>query len=166
MSIADAISSASKYLTEHPDEARYRDSPARAHLAAGLLVEVTGPNGEQLTTDMPAGIGGTGTAPSPGWLLRAATASCVASLVAIRAAATGVNLGSVDVEVDSESDDRGILALDPMIPAGALSMKVVVSIDAPGLDLQAREALARWAVEHCPVTDTVTRSVPLSLEVR
>ena len=166
MSIADAISHASVYLTAHPDEARYRDSHARAHLASGLLVEVTGPDGERLTTDMPAGIGGTATAPSPGWFLRAATASCVASLVAIRAAATGAILRSVDVEVDSESDDRGILGLDPMIPAGALSTKVVVSIDAPGLDRQALEALAAWAVEHCPVSDTITRAVPLSVEVR
>jgi uncharacterized OsmC-like protein len=165
MSIADAVSRASVYLTEHPDEARYRDSHARAHLASGLLVEVTGPNGERLTTDMPAGIGGTATAPSPGWFLRAATASCVASLVALRAAGTGAILRSVDVEVDSESDDRGILGLDPTIPAGALSTKVVVSIDAPGLDRQALEALAAWAVEHCPVSDTITRAVPLSLEV-
>jgi uncharacterized OsmC-like protein len=166
MSIADAISQASVYLTAHPDEARYRDSHARAHLASGLLVEVTGPDAERLTTDMPAGIGGTATAPSPGWFLRAATASCVASLVAVRAAATGAILRSVDVEVDSESDDRGILGLDPMIPAGALSTKVVVSIDAPGMDRQALEALAAWAVEHCPVSDTITRAVPLSVEVR
>lgn len=166
MSIADAVSRASAYLAEHPEEARYRDAPARARLAAGLVVEVTGPNGERLTTDMPAGIGGTATAPSPGWFLRAATASCVASLVGIRAAATGVVLRSVDVEVDSESDDRGILGLDPTIPAGALSTKVVVSIDAPGLDHEALEALAAWAVEHCPVSETITRAVPLSLEVR
>ncbi len=165
MSIADAVSSASTYLTEHPDEARYRDSPARAHLTSGLLVEVTGLNDERLTTDMPAGIGGTATAPSPGWLLRAATASCVASLVSIRAAATGATLGSVDVEVDSESDDRGILGLDPSIPAGALSMKVVVSIDAPDLERPALEALAAWAIEHCPVTDTIARAVPLSLDL-
>lgn len=166
MSIADAVSGASAYLTEHPEEARYRDSLARAHLASGLVVEVTGPNDERLTTDMPTGIGGTATAPSPGWLLRAATASCVASLIAIRAAATGATLRSVDVEVDSESDDRGILGLDPSIPAGALSTKVVVSIDAPRLDRPALEALAAWAVAHCPVTDTITRAVPLSLEVR
>ena len=165
MSIADAVSRASAYLTEHPEEARYRDSHARAHLDAGLLVEVTGPNGERLTTDMPAGIGGTASAPSPGWYLRAATASCVASLVAIRAAALGTVLTSVDVEVDSESDDRGILGLDPTIPAGALSTKVVVTIDAPGLDRQAVEALANWAVEHCPVSETITRAVPLSVEV-
>jgi uncharacterized OsmC-like protein len=166
MSIADAVSRASAYLTEHPDEARYRDSHARAHLGGGLQVQVTGPTGETLTTDMPTAIGGSAMAPSPGWFLRAATASCVASLIAIRAAATGVDVRSVDVEVDSESDDRGILGLDPAIPAGALSMRVVVSIDAPGLDREATEALAAWALEHCPVSDTIARAVPVSLDVR
>ena len=165
VSIADAVTSASTYLTEHPDEARYRDSHARAHLDSGLVVAVTGPGGERLTTDMPTGIGGSASAPSPGWFLRAAAASCVASLIAIRAAATGVTVRSVDVEVDSESDDRGILGLDPAIPAGALSIGVVVSIDAPGVDHAALEALAAWAVEHCPVTDTITRAVALSIEI-
>ena len=117
-------------------------------------------------TDMPTGIGGTASAPSPGWFLRAATASCVASLVAIRAAATGMDLRSVDIEVDSESDDRGILGLDADIPAGALSIKIVVSIQSPGSDRAGVEALARWAVEHCPVSDTVARAVPIVLEVR
>lgn len=166
MSIADAVASASAYLTEHSDEARYRDSTARARLESGLIVKVTGPAGETLTTDMPTGIGGTASAPSPGWYLRAAAASCVASLVAIRAAATGAVLRSVDVEVDSESDDRGILGLDPRIPAGALSTKVVVSIDAVDTDRASLEAIAQWALEHCPVTDTIARAVPLVLEVR
>jgi uncharacterized OsmC-like protein len=165
VSISDAVSSASAYLTEHPDEARYRDSPARARLESGLRVEVTGPNGEQLTTDMPTAIGGTASAPSPGWFLRAAAASCIASLVAIRAAATGFNLLSVDVTVDSESDDRGILGLDRSIPAGPLSTKVVVAISAPGLERQGVEVLARWAVEHCPVSDAIARAVPLVVEV-
>ena len=114
---------------------------------------------------MPAGIGGTASAPSPGWFMRAATASCVASLVAIRAASIGVSLRSVDVTVDSESDDRGILGLDPSIPAGPLSTRVVVAIDATGLDRQGVEALAAWAVEHCPVSDAIARAVPLELEV-
>jgi uncharacterized OsmC-like protein len=166
MSIADAVAAARAYLTEHPDEARYRDSPAHARVVSGLSVEVTGPGTERLTTDMPAGIGGSAAAPSPGWFLRAATASCVASLVAIRAAATGVTVISVDVEVDSESDDRGILGLDPSIPAGALSTRVVVSIDAPGVDRQVVDAIAAWAVEHCPVSDTIARAVPIIIEVR
>ena len=166
MSISDAVSSASAYLTEHPDEARYRDSPARARLESGLRVEVTGPNGEQLTTDMPTAIGGTASAPSPGWFLRAAAASCIASLVAIRAAATGFNLLSVDVTVDSESDDRGILGLDAAIHAGALSMKIVVSISGMDAGLERARELVDWAVEHCPVTDTIARAVPLEVVLR
>jgi uncharacterized OsmC-like protein len=166
MSIAEAVAAASAYLGAHPDEARYRDSAARAHLVSGLVVDVTGPGGEAVSTDMPAGIGGTASTASPGWLLRAAAASCVASLVAIRAAAIGAELRSVDVEVDSESDDRGILGLDPTIPAGALSMRIAVEIDAPGLDREAIEGLTTWAIEHCPVTDTVARAVPLEITVR
>lgn len=166
MSISDAVAKASAYLAEHPEEARYRDSFARARVESGLVVTVTGPGGESLTTDMPAGIGGTAIAPSPGWFLRAAAASCVAALIAIRAAATDVKIGSVEVEVDSESDDRGILGLDEAIPAGAISTNVVVSIDAPGVERVDLEALAAWAVAHCPVTDTISREVPLALEVR
>lgn len=166
MSIGDAVQQASAYLTEHPDEARYRDSQARATLESGLRVTVAGPGGEGLTTDMPKGIGGSASAPSPGWYLRAAAASCVASLVAIRAATTGIVLQAVHVTVDSESDDRGILGLDPAIDAGALSMKVVVEIQARGRTSDEIDELARWAVRHCPVTDSVSRAVRTEVEVR
>jgi uncharacterized OsmC-like protein len=165
MSIADAVANASEYLTEHPDEARYRDSAARARLTSGLSIEVTGPGGERLLTDMPTGIGGAASAPSPGWFLRAAAASCVASLIAIRAAATGHAVGSIEIEVDSESDDRGILGLDPEIPAGALSMKIVAYVDALGAEQSVVEDLVAWAVEHCPVTNTVARAVPVEVGV-
>ena len=166
--IGDAVARAGAYLTEHPDEARYRDSAATARLGAGLRVEVAGPAGEQLATDMPRGIGGEASVPSPGWFFRAAAASCVASLIGIRAATLGVELGPGDVEVvvDSESDDRGILGLDDRIAAGALSMKVVVRISGTKLGTDARTALARWALDHCPVTDTASRAVPIELEVR
>jgi uncharacterized OsmC-like protein len=166
--IGDAVARASAYLTEHPAEARYRDSAAVARLGEGLRVDVSGPGGESTATDMPRGIGGDATMPSPGWLFRAAAASCVASLIAIRAATIGVELGpdQVEVEVDSESDDRGILGLDAGVVAGALSMKVAVRITGTKLGEEARIALARWALDHCPVTDTAARSVPIELEVR
>ena len=166
--IANAAERARAYLAEHPDEARYRDSHARAVLADGLRVDVTGPGGEGTRTDMPTGIGGAASAPSPGWYLRAAAASCVAALIGIRAATLGIELpaGSVEVTVDSESDDRGILGIDDAIPAGALSMKVAVAFAAGTADQAALDSLARWALDHCPVTDTVSRPVPIELEVR
>jgi uncharacterized OsmC-like protein len=164
-SIRKAVTGAKAYLTVNPGEARYRDAHARARLGAGLRVEVDGPGGEQVTTDMPKGIGGGATVPSPGWYFRAAAASCVASLVGIRAAELGVALpmGGVEVVVDSESDDRGILGLDPTIAAGALSVRIAVTITAPGVAREAAEAIVRWAVDHCPVTDTIGRGVPLEV---
>ena len=65
--IRTAIESASAYLTAHREEARYTDSFARARIEEGLRIRVEGPTGEVLTTDMPGGVGGGGSAPSPGW---------------------------------------------------------------------------------------------------
>ena len=163
MSIQEAVARASDYLTAHPDEARYRDSAATARLIGGLRFQVNGAAGERLETDMPAGIGGSAAAPSPGWYFRAAAASCVASLVSIRAATSGIEIRRLAVTVDSESDDRGILGLDPAIPAGPLSTRIEVDIEAAPADPAAIDALIEWAVDHCPVSDAIGRAVPLEV---
>jgi uncharacterized OsmC-like protein len=165
MSIADAVANAGRYLTDHPEEARYRDSAAVARVADGLRVEVHGAGGARLRTDMPKGIGGTATAPSPGWMLRAAIASCVASLIVIRAAALDYELSSVEVSVDSESDDRGILGLDDSVPAGPLSARIAATVSAPRLAGDDVDVLVRWAVDHCPVSDAIKRPVPVEVVI-
>lgn len=163
--IRAAIEGAGAYLSEHPDEARYTDSLARASVESGLRVVVEGPAGERLETDMPAAVGGSGSAPSPGWFLRAAVAACVTSLATMRAAQLGWAGFTCEVEVDSESDDRGILGLDPSVPGGPLSMRIGLQMAADGIGLEKLEELAVWAVEHCPVSDAVRRAVPVHIEV-
>jgi uncharacterized OsmC-like protein len=163
--IRDAISGAVDYLTANPAEARYTDSPATARLTGGLQVSVTGPDGATLTTDMPTSVGGGNSAPSPGWFLRAAEASCAATLIAMRAAHLGVALDSVEVTVDSESDDRGILGIDEDTPAGPLSTRLVVRVTSAQAGREEIEQIVQWAVDHCPVTDAVRRSVPLTVEL-
>jgi uncharacterized OsmC-like protein len=162
--IRNAIQSASDYLTEHPDEARYTDSAATATLAGGLVVHVAGPNGAILRTDMVPSVGGTATAPSPGWLLRAAEASCVATLIAMRAATLGIELTDLEVVVDSESDDRGLLGIAD-VPAGPLRGRVRVRLTAAGVDAGTLEEIAQWGVKHCPVCDALERAVPIAIEV-
>ncbi len=163
--IRTAIEGASAYLTEHPDEARYTDSLATARVERGLRIRISGPNAEELVTDMPGAVGGGGSAPSPGWYLRAAIAACVTSLAVMRAAQLGVEGFACEVDVDSESDDRGILGLDEAVPAGPLSTRVAFRITAPGADQAQLREVAEWAVAHCPVSDAVRRAVPLTVEV-
>jgi uncharacterized OsmC-like protein len=164
--IRAALAGAGSYLAEHPDEARYTDSVARAVVIdGGLHVTVEGDAGERLETDMPGAVGGRGEMPSPGWFLRAAVAACVTSLATMRAAQLNWTGFRCAVEVDSESDDRGILGLDPSVAAGPLSMRVSLVVAADGVDLDRLEELAVWAVEHCPVSDAIRRAVPLHIEV-
>ncbi len=163
--IRQAIESASGYLREHPDAARSTDSVASASIVDGLVVRVTGPGGESVTTDMVPSVGGTATAPSPGWLLRAAEASCVATLIAMRAAMLGITLETLEVDVDSESDDRGLLGIADEVRAGPLSGRVRVRLAAHGVEAAALEEIAHWGVVHCPVCDAVERPVPITIEV-
>jgi uncharacterized OsmC-like protein len=163
--IRQAIQGAHDYLTDHPEEARSTDSSATATVVDGLVVRVTSPDGTTLTTDMVRSVGGTATAPSPGWLLRAAESSCVATVITMRAAMLGITLKTLEVTVDSESDDRGLLGIDDAVPAGPLSGRVVVRLAADGVDAAILEELARWGVQHCPVCDALERAVPIAVEV-
>ncbi|MGI8929323.1 MAG: OsmC family protein [Candidatus Limnocylindrales bacterium] len=169
--IKQAIDGAIDYLTANPDDARYTDSAATARLAdpLGLRAEVTGPNDASMSTDMPTSVGGTNTTASPGWYLRAAEASCVATLIGMRAAQLGVALTEVEVTVDSESNDWGILGIGDDtgagVSAGPLNTRVAARVRAPGSAEGAIREIVQWAVAHCPVTDAVRRSVPMTIEV-
>jgi uncharacterized OsmC-like protein len=163
--IRSAIEAAIGYLTEHPDEARYTDSPAVATVEEGLRCRVTGPSDASVVTDMPPSVGGGGSAPSAGWLFRAALASCIATLIAMRAAQEEVELADLEVTVDSESDDRGILGMDDEVPAGPLSVRVGIRVGASGLPPERLRAIAEWGASHCPVCDATRRAVPMTREV-
>jgi uncharacterized OsmC-like protein len=163
--LGDAIRGASDYLAAHPEEARYTDSEAVASLEEGLHVVVQDPEGRTIETDMSKGIGGGNAAPSPGWLFRAALASCDVTLIAMRAAVLGIELERVAVTIDSESNDHGILGIDELVPAGPLSVRTRVTVAARDSDEQTLRELVEWAVAHCPVCDAVKRSVPVSVDV-
>lgn len=163
--IATSIQNAIEYLTEHPDEAGYTDSHATAVLDSGLRFKVEGPDGAAITTDMPSAVGGEGAAPSPAWFMRAALAACNASLIAMRAAQEGITVNKLEVTVDSESDDRGILGMDESVPAGPLSTRVRVKISANGASAEQLQQIVEWGRDHCPVDDSIRRPIPMSVEI-
>jgi uncharacterized OsmC-like protein len=163
--VQQSIEGVIKYLSEHPDECRSTDKAATAVVEEGLRCRAEGPNGATLISDMPKAIGGRGSAPSPGWLLRAALANCDATVIAMRAAQLGVALATLEVTVDSESDDRGLLGMDDTIPAGALSMRTRVRIGANSITPERLREIVQWAEAHSPVGDVVRRAVPSQTEV-
>ena len=165
-SIRAALESAIGYLTENPSDAKSTDSSATASIEDGLRCVVRGPGGAEVHTDMVTSIGGGNTAPSPGWLLRAATASCVATLIGMKAALEDVQLGDVEVTVDSKSDDLGILGIDENVPAGPLSVSVRVTVGTNGNDPEKVREVVAWAHDHCPLCDLTKREVPMTLETK
>ena len=162
--IREALDAAVTYLRANPDQARYTDKPATATLESGLRFRVDTGDG-MVATDMPTSVGGGASAPSPGGLWRAGTAACVGTLIAMRAAMQGVELSSLEVTADSESDDLGILGIDRAVPAGPLSARVRVKLGSDGTGDEALREVVAWAVAHCPVTEALGRSVPLHTEV-
>lgn len=163
--IQQSIEAVIQYLSAHPDECRYTDKAATAVVEEGLRCRADGPNGAVMISDMPKAVGGGGAAPSPGWLLRAALANCDATVIAMRAAQVGVTLTTLEVTVDSVSDDRGLLGMDDAIPAGALSMRTRVRIGARGVTPKRLREIVAWAEAHSPVGDVVRRAVPSSTDV-
>jgi uncharacterized OsmC-like protein len=163
--IRDAVQQTKHRLEESPDAARSADRPAIAVLDGGLRCRVEAPDGSVLITDMPASLGGGGSAPTAGWLARAARASCLATRIAMHAAECGVELETVEVVAESESDTRGLLGLDETVPPGPLRSALRVRIVAPDVDDEKLRELVEWAEAHSPVSDLVTRAVPSEVTI-
>lgn len=164
MSIQSAMELASNHLTEHPEAATGSDSAATAVREDGLRFRVEGPWGS-LTSDMAESVGGGGSAPTPGWLQRAALAACDATLVAMEAARDGIELTELEVAVESESDFRGVLGVDPSVHAGPLSVRVAVRLAAADASEDQLRAIVKRAEAHSPVRDALAREVPMTTEI-
>jgi uncharacterized OsmC-like protein len=152
-------------IAQDSAKARVKNSPATASLDNGLKIRVTGPRGEAIETDMPAALGGTGSAANPGWLLRAGLASCTATVIAMRAAKLGVALDTLEVSVESESDNRGMLGLDETVSAGLAGLRTHVRIGAAGADGTQLQEIVRWADAHSPVACTLREAGEGRLDV-
>jgi uncharacterized OsmC-like protein len=163
--IRDAIGSLVAYLGDHPEKWRHADPPATATIVEGLRCRASGPDGATIVTDMPRAVGGGNSAPRPGWYMRAALATCDATVIAMRAAQLGIALDRLEVTVASESDPRGLVGMDDAVDAGPLGVRVRVAIAAAGASAEELRAIVEWAERHSPVGDALRRAVPVEVEV-
>lgn len=163
--IREALHAADDKLAAHPEKARIQPPPITARLAEKLRCDVAGTGREAIRTDMPRSLGGDGSAPSPGWYLRAAVASCTATVIAMRAARLDIVLTTLEVTVECESDQRGLLGLDDRISAGIATLRTHVRIGAADADADQLRSLVAWADAHSPVACTVRHAPACALQV-
>lgn len=113
-----------------------------------------------IDTDLPIGLGGTGSAPTPGVLLRAALGSCLAMSYRLRAARRGIPVRSIRVTVESDSDIDGMLRITSPAPPGFTAIRYDIELDssAPAEDI---EAMVDEADRLSPILDAVGRAIQL-----
>ncbi len=160
----DALERARQGFLDHPSAGRKPNAPATAVWRSGLQCEIAGPNGETARTDMPGPMGGDGSGPNPGWLLRASMASCAATVIAMQAARLGIELSALEVAVHSESDARGMLGIEGASTAmDAIRMSIRIAADNVPED-QLR-ALAQWGEAASPVSCTLRAQSAVAVEI-
>ena len=113
-----------------------------------------------IDTDLPTGLGGSSSAPTPGVLLRAALGSCLAMCYRLRAARRGIPVRSIRVTVESDSEIDGMLRTTSTARPGFTAIRYHVELDtsAPVEDV---EAMVDEADQLSPILDAVGRATPV-----
>jgi uncharacterized OsmC-like protein len=162
--IAKAMQRARAIFARRPEAALHADEPAIVRWDQGMRVVARAANGIQVATDMPVELGGGGTAVTPGWLLRASLASCLATRIVMEAAAAGISITRLEVLARSTSDVRGLLGMagedgTPVTPA-ATGVRLQVKMSAPNVAPERIRSLVEESFRCSPVSaalEQVTR---------
>lgn len=162
--IRNALASLEEYFQSGRVSGPRPDTPATAVVEPGLRCRVHAPDGKELHTDMSEAFGGKGEFNSPGWLARAALASCDATALAVHAIRLGVELDSIEVEVEASSDGRGMF-LDGDISPGSCDMRVRFRVGAGKVPREQIQEMVDWVVAHSPVGSDFEQHVRFDVDL-
>ena len=118
---------------------------------------------EPYSTDEPAALGGTDTAPNPVEQLVGALGSCLAIGYAANATAAGIRIDSLSIEVEGDLNLEAFLGLKPG-HAGYDTLRATVHLESDA-DEQAIRELHDKVVSTSPVGHTLSRAVALSVDL-
>ena len=113
----------------------YRKKPSTAlstssvvgTIEKGTLCRITD-GAHNVVTDLPEPMGGEDAGPSPGFFARAGLAGCVAIGIKMEAARAGYEFRSINVQVETDFDDRAFYGLGDK-PAAPLETRLTIKID-------------------------------------
>jgi uncharacterized OsmC-like protein len=103
---------------------------------------------------------GKDTGANPVEVLLVALAGCTTTSLALHSAANGIEIESIETELEGDIDLNGFLGLDPEVKAGYEGIRIKYKIKS-----DADEATLRKFIGMSPVCDTICRPVPISIEI-
>lgn len=156
--IRDAFDRMESVFARRP-EAAQANATMRACIIDGLRCEAR--EGDwQFSLDMPMEAGGTNAGATPGVHGRAALASCLAMSYSIELARAGIEAHSIEVELQVDYDNRGLLGMDNITPGYvAVHHTLYVETDAPHAAVQVAVDKAQ---RNSPYLDVFARPQPVS----
>ncbi len=111
-----------------------------------------------LEGDEPAALLGTDLAPNAGEAALHALSSCMSVTYAYTAAAMGIDIISLNFELETDTDLRGFMELDSSIRPGLSQIRVKVHLDCNGTPQQIKELHAQ-VLRTSPLYDTFKNPV-------
>jgi uncharacterized OsmC-like protein len=118
----------------------------------------------ELDADEPPLLLGEDNGPNPVEYVLTALAACVTTSIVYHAAAKGIKLNSVESRLEGDIDLRGFLGLSKDVPRGYKEIRMYFKIDADVPDEKLQE-LVQLGPTYSPVFDTITRAVPVSVQL-
>lgn len=154
-----------RVLTRHPSLGK-----TSIHASVKLDADSVGcevrREGRVTRVDLPAEEGGGGSAPTPGDLMRASIAACMAMSYRTWAARLGVDLRSVEIDVTCELDARGQLGIADDVAIGweRLILEVrIVSADPPAAVRRVVEVADRLSPMLANLSPDIARAHALTI---
>jgi putative redox protein len=149
-------------LVQHPEQAVATFS-AGSRGQNGLHRRVTVRN-FNFDVDEPQVLGGGDSAPNPVEYALAALATCQEITYRLHAAALGIPLREVSVQLEGDLDLRGFFGVDDGVRPGFKEIRGSVRFDSPATP-EELQRLKTVVDAHCPVLDLFRNATPVRLDV-
>ncbi len=117
-----------------------------------------------LGADEPPLLLGTGKGPNPVEYLLTALAACVTTSLVYHAAAKGIKLNAVESRLEGDIDLQGFLGISKDVRKGFQEIRMHFKIDADVPEEQLEE-LVQLGPAYSPVFDSITKGVPVSVQL-
>ncbi len=131
---------------------------SKVRIVNGLTCEIS-EDSWKFSVDMPEGIGGNNTAPTPGVYGRAALGSCLAIGYMMKAAELSIPIKNLEVEVQADFDNGALLGTaNKNIPPGYLEVRYNITIESDAPEETIMQMLDDGD-KHSPYLDVFSRAI-------